>query len=111
MSEPANGAVILAAENISKTFQVRGGERLGRKIPVTVLDDISLSVERGESFGLVGESGCGKSTLARCLLRLLDLSAGRVLFDGVDLNDARPRQAARVAAAHAVRLPGPLRLA
>ncbi len=79
-------APILEAQSISKTFQVRGGERFGRKIGVTVLDDISLAVQRGESFGLVGESGCGKSTLARCLLRLLDLSAGRVVFDGVDLN-------------------------
>jgi oligopeptide/dipeptide ABC transporter ATP-binding protein len=77
--------VILRAEGLSKSFQVRGRDRLGRRRPVTVLDDISLAVRRGESFGLVGESGCGKSTLARCLLRLLELSAGRVLFDGVDL--------------------------
>jgi oligopeptide/dipeptide ABC transporter ATP-binding protein len=77
---------ILQAEGLSKTFQVRSRERLGRKRPVTVLDDISLSVYRGETFGLVGESGCGKSTLARCLLRLLELSAGSVLFDGVNLD-------------------------
>jgi oligopeptide/dipeptide ABC transporter ATP-binding protein len=85
---PTNGAgpPILRAEHISKTFMVRGGDRLGRKHPVTVLDDISLSVQRGESLGLVGESGCGKSTLARCLLRLLDLTDGSVQFDGVDLN-------------------------
>jgi oligopeptide/dipeptide ABC transporter ATP-binding protein len=76
---------ILQAEHLSKSFEVRGRERLGRKQQVKVLDDISLTVHRGESFGLVGESGCGKSTLARCLLRLLDLSGGRVLFDGVDL--------------------------
>jgi oligopeptide/dipeptide ABC transporter ATP-binding protein len=80
VSEP-----ILQADGLSKSFDVRGGDRLGRKHEVKVLDDISLTVLRGESFGLVGESGCGKSTLARCLLRLLELSAGRVLFDGVDL--------------------------
>ncbi|HEY4996418.1 MAG TPA: ATP-binding cassette domain-containing protein, partial [Solirubrobacteraceae bacterium] len=94
MSEAPNDTTILQAESISKTFQVRGGERLGRRVGVTVLDDISLSVNRGESFGLVGESGCGKSTLARCLLRLLELSAGRVLFDGVDL-DSLDRDALR----------------
>jgi len=80
-----HGPPILEAEGLSKTFMVRGGDRLGRKHPVTVLDDISLSVKRGESIGLVGESGCGKSTLARCLLRLLELSEGRVEFDGIDL--------------------------
>ncbi|HWD10982.1 MAG TPA: ABC transporter ATP-binding protein [Solirubrobacteraceae bacterium] len=77
---------ILQAEHLSKAFHVRDAGRLGRKRSVTVLDDISLTVYKGESFGLVGESGCGKSTLARCLLRLLDLSAGRVLFDGVNLD-------------------------
>ncbi len=83
---PSAGAQpVLQAEGLSKSFEVRGGDRFGRKHPVKVLDDISLTVYRGESFGLVGESGCGKSTLARCLLRLLELSAGRALFDGVDL--------------------------
>jgi oligopeptide/dipeptide ABC transporter ATP-binding protein len=82
----ADGASpILQAEALSKSFQVRGDDRFGRKHSVTVLDEISLSVRRGECFGLVGESGCGKSTLARCLLRLLEPSAGRTLFDGVDL--------------------------
>ena len=87
LAEQSKGSpqAILQAEGLSKTFEVRSRERFGRKQPVKVLDDISLTVYRGESFGLVGESGCGKSTLARCLLRLLDLSAGRVLFDGVDL--------------------------
>jgi oligopeptide/dipeptide ABC transporter ATP-binding protein len=76
---------IIEAEHLSKTFMVRERDWLGRRYPVTVLDDISLAVYRGETFGLVGESGCGKSTLARCLLRLHEPSAGRVLFDGVDL--------------------------
>jgi oligopeptide/dipeptide ABC transporter ATP-binding protein len=80
-----NGEPILFTENLVKTFTVRSDERFGRKRVVTVLDDISLGVQRGESFGLVGESGCGKSTLARCLLRLLKPSAGRVVFDGLDL--------------------------
>ncbi|MFT3864439.1 MAG: ABC transporter ATP-binding protein [Solirubrobacterales bacterium] len=76
---------ILRAEHVSKDFSVGSGDRLGRKRRVTVLDDISLAVRRGETLGLVGESGCGKSTLARCLLRLLDLTAGSVEFDGTDL--------------------------
>jgi oligopeptide/dipeptide ABC transporter ATP-binding protein len=76
---------ILQAEGLCKSFRVRDGERLARQRTVTVLDDVALAVHRGETFGLVGESGCGKSTLARCLLALLEPSAGRVLFDGLDL--------------------------
>jgi oligopeptide/dipeptide ABC transporter ATP-binding protein len=83
----ANGGErpILQAQELSKSFRVRSETRFGRRQSVTVLDDITLEVARGECFGLVGESGCGKSTLARCLLRLLEPSAGRALFDGVDL--------------------------
>jgi oligopeptide/dipeptide ABC transporter ATP-binding protein len=84
-AERALQTPILQAEALSKSFQVRGDDRFARKHSVTVLDEISLSVRRGECFGLVGESGCGKSTLARCLLRLLEPSAGRTMFDGVDL--------------------------
>jgi len=79
------GTTILEAQELSKSFEVRGEDRFARKRSVTVLDDISLAVHKGESFGLVGESGCGKSTLARCLLRLLEPSGGRVLFEGEDL--------------------------
>ncbi|HYB22440.1 MAG TPA: oligopeptide/dipeptide ABC transporter ATP-binding protein [Solirubrobacteraceae bacterium] len=84
-SAHADATPLLTAEHLVKSFDVRGGERWGRRQLVTVLDDISLSVRPGESFGLVGESGCGKSTLARCLLRLLEPSGGRVTFDGIDL--------------------------
>jgi oligopeptide/dipeptide ABC transporter ATP-binding protein len=79
------GATILEAQELSKAFEARGEDRFARKSSVTVLDDISLAVRKGESFGLVGESGCGKSTLARCLLRLLEPTGGRVLFEGEDL--------------------------
>jgi oligopeptide/dipeptide ABC transporter ATP-binding protein len=84
------GSPILQAQTLSKTFKVRSESRFGRRQEVTVLDDITLEVHRGECFGLVGESGCGKSTLARCLLRLLEPSAGRTLFDGVDLSALDP---------------------
>ncbi len=80
------GELILQAEHLYKSFAAPGGNRLGRSAQqAIVLDDVSLGVRRGETFGLVGESGCGKSTLARCLLRLLEPSGGRVLFDEVDL--------------------------
>jgi oligopeptide/dipeptide ABC transporter ATP-binding protein len=49
------------------------------------VDDVSFDVQRGETFGLVGESGCGKSTIARCILRLVEADAGRIVFDGIDV--------------------------
>ncbi len=52
---------------------------------VVAVDDVTLTVDRGETFGLVGESGCGKSTLGRAVLQLVKPSAGRVIFDGTDL--------------------------
>jgi len=52
---------------------------------VRALDGVSFSIERGETFALVGESGCGKSTVARCLAGLYRPSGGNIRFDGVDL--------------------------
>ena len=60
------------------------------------VDGVSLTVRRGETLGLVGETGCGKSTLARCLTRLQDLTAGRVVFDGRDITRLSRRQLAPV---------------
>jgi peptide/nickel transport system ATP-binding protein len=52
---------------------------------VHALDDVSLSLRRGETLGIAGESGCGKSTLAKCVLRLIDVDRGRILFRGQDI--------------------------
>jgi peptide/nickel transport system ATP-binding protein len=78
----AGGETILCAEGVVKKFPQRSG---GRKAVVTAVDGVSFEVRAGETLGIVGESGCGKSTLGRCLVRLTDLSGGRVTFQGQDI--------------------------
>lgn len=76
----------LRVENVSKVYPGARQGLFGRAEGFRALDDVSLSIPRGSSFGLVGESGSGKTTLTRCILRLESLSAGRILFDDTDVH-------------------------
>ncbi|PTM58104.1 ABC transporter ATP-binding protein [Desmospora activa] len=76
---------LLEVQQLSKHFPIRGG-LLKRKVgDVKAVDQVSFSVGKGETFAIVGESGCGKSTTGRTLLRLLEPTAGKVLFEGKDI--------------------------
>ena len=72
--------VILEIKNLSKVYESKGTS-------VKALTDVTLTVRKGETVGIVGESGCGKTTLGRCVVRGIDASSGQVLFhteeDGV----------------------------
>ena len=72
---------LLEAKNLSKYFPVKNF--FGKTIQqVKAVDRVSLSIKRGETFGLVGESGCGKSTLGRTLIRMYEPTDGTLIYDG-----------------------------
>lgn len=80
---------MLEIEGVTKVFPPRRG-LFGASAAVTALQDVSLHVARGESFGLVGESGSGKTTLTRCILQLDAPTKGRIRFEGADLATLSP---------------------
>jgi oligopeptide transport system ATP-binding protein len=85
---------ILAVEHLVKHFPIKAGILIDRQIgAVQAVDDVSFSVDRGETLGLVGESGCGKSTLARSILQLIEPTSGSVRFEGREIAGLGRRQA------------------
>src|SRR5438876_4352984 len=80
------GDELLVVEDLKKHFAVTRGIIFQKQVAaVKAVDGISFSVRQGETLGVVGESGCGKSTMARCVMRLLDPTGGRIVFDGRDI--------------------------
>jgi oligopeptide transport system ATP-binding protein len=83
--EPGVSDTLLQVEGLKKYFPIRNGVFGRIQGHVKAVDDLTFTIGRGETFGLVGESGCGKSTTGRTLLRLLEPTEGRVVFDGQDI--------------------------
>jgi peptide/nickel transport system ATP-binding protein len=82
---PVDGPVVVQAEGVSKTYARRSW--LGRaRNPVHAAVDVSFTIRAGETVGIVGESGAGKSTVARCVARLTDPTAGRIVVAGADFS-------------------------
>jgi oligopeptide/dipeptide ABC transporter ATP-binding protein len=91
-----SGDELLVVEDLRKHFPVTRGIIFQKQVAsVKAVDGVSFTIREGETLGVVGESGCGKSTMARCIMRLLDPTGGRVVFQGRDIThlsraDMRP---------------------
>ncbi|QDL91392.1 ATP-binding cassette domain-containing protein [Paroceanicella profunda] len=79
---------LLRATDLSKTYRVGRSLLPARRRAVQAVSEVSLEVMPGETLGIVGESGCGKSSLGRCLMRLQDITSGRLEFEGRDITRA-----------------------
>lgn len=77
---------LLRVEHLKKYFTSKKKFLESKPKTVRAVDDVSFEIQRGETFGVVGESGCGKSSLGRTILRLHEPDAGKVIFGGVDLS-------------------------
>lgn len=84
--------LLLEIEGLSTFFPIKSGFFNRAKSFVKAVDGVSLKVFESETLGLVGESGCGKTTLGRTILRLINPSAGQVLYKGVDVASLKPKQ-------------------
>jgi peptide/nickel transport system ATP-binding protein len=82
-------STLVEIRDLVKRFPIRGGVLQRVVAHVQAVDGVSFTIRRGETLGLVGESGCGKTTVGRLLLRLIDPTAGSIVFDGVDISTLR----------------------
>jgi len=81
----AVGAPLVEVRSLVKHFPIVGGVLQRTIAQVQAVDDVSFTIRRGETLGLVGESGCGKTTVGRLLLRLIEPTSGEIVFDGTDI--------------------------
>jgi oligopeptide/dipeptide ABC transporter ATP-binding protein len=91
-ADPAGDDALVRVENMVKYFPVRSSGLIRRTVAqVQAVDDVSLTIPRGQTLGLVGETGSGKSTLARCVAGLIPVTSGRVTFNGRDITNLSRR--------------------
>src|SRR5437868_10749426 len=84
-ADQPSGEPLLRVKHLVKHFPLKGGLLSRNAERVHAVDGVSFDIGKGETLGLVGESGCGKSTTGRCILRLIEPTAGEVWFQGADV--------------------------
>ena len=87
----SGAAALLAVENLTRDFTVRTGGFSGAPARLRAVDGVNFAITTGETLGLVGESGCGKTTVGRMILRLIEPTDGRIVFDGADITHLSER--------------------
>ena len=77
---------VLQVQNLTKSFNMEAGFFARNKKTVYAVNDVSFSLNAGETYGIVGESGCGKTTTARLIIRLYEATGGNIIFKGKDVS-------------------------
>lgn len=93
---------LLKVKNLKMYFPIHSGFLNRKRTDLKAVDDVTIEIYEGETFGLVGESGCGKTTVGKCILRILTPTSGQIIFDGTDI--AKKRESELKSIRHEVQL-------